>query len=286
MRSAELGANWGRSFGPVELDLVALQRLERDQNFGAAISDTSTQIFNSTSNTGESILRATARYVPQKDLMIESGLEGAYNFLNGRSSFISNSAPIALPGANPKVNEKRGEAITQASWRLCPGMGGGSGARFEFSTIAARAFLPAASTSSSPGLLVSWSPVAGTQIRVRAERVVGQLDFNNFIASSNFSSNGINAGNLMLRPGPALAIRRRFRISLLGQGRLVFSYTRENITDLVDYIPIGGGLDGPGNIPKATNNIYDLEMSMPLDRLGGEGTTLQARHGMERRGRA
>ena len=274
-RSAELGANWDRSFGPVELNLVALQRLERDQNFGAAISDTSRQIFNSTSNTGESIVRATARYVPEKDLMIESGLEGAYNFLNGRSSFVSNGAPILLPGANPKVNEKRGEAFTQASWRLSPQWAVEGGARFEFSTIAA-AGIPARSFDFlKPRLLVSWSPDSNTQIRARVERVVGQLDFSNFIASSNFSNSGISAGNLMLRPDQRWQYEGDFEYHFWDKGAFVFSYTRENITDLVDYIPIGGGLDGPGNIPKATNNIYNLQMSLPLDRLGAEGTTIK-----------
>jgi hypothetical protein len=274
-RSAEWGANWDRSFGPVELNLVALQRLERDQNFGAAIAPGSSQVFNSVSNTGESILRATVRYVPEQDLMIESGLEGAYNFLNGRSSFISNGAAIVLPGANPKVNEKRGEAFAQASWRLSPEWAVEAGTRFEFSTIAAQG-LPARSFDFlKPRLLVTWSPIANTQIRGRVERVVGQLDFTNFIASSNFSSNGINAGNLMLRPDQRWQYEGDFEYHFWDKGALVLSYTRENITDLVDFIPIGGGLDGPGNIPKATNNIYDVEMSLPLDRVGLEGTTIK-----------
>jgi hypothetical protein len=34
-------------------------------------------------------------------------------------------------------------------------------------------------------------------------------------------------------------------------------------------------LDGPGNISSATNNIYDLELSMPLDRLGWTGGTFK-----------
>ena len=275
IRSAELGANWDRSFGPVELNLVGLQRLERDQNFNAAIAASSTQIFNSVGDTGESILRATARYVPQTDLMIESGLEGAYNFLNGRSNFVSNGAPIALPGSNPKVNEKRGEAFAQASWRLSPEWSMEAGARFEFSTIAAQGIPSRSFDFLKPRLLVSWAPIPNTQIRFRAERVVGQLDFTNFIASSNFSQSGISAGNLMLRPDQRWQFEGDFEYHFWDKGALVLSYTREDITDLVDYIPIGGGLDGPGNIPKATNNIYDLEMSLPLDRLGAEGTTIK-----------
>ena len=275
VRSAELGANWDRSFGPVELNLVALQRLERDQNFGAAIAPGDTQIFNSASNTGESILRGTVRYVPQQSLMVESGLEGAYNFLSGRSTFVSNGASIVLPGANPKVNEKRGETFAQASWQLSPEWALEAGARFEFSTIAAQGIPSRSFDFLKPRLLVSWSPIADTQFRFRAERVVGQLDFSNFIASSNFSNNGINAGNLMLRPDQRWQFEGDFEYHFWDKGAVVLSYTREDITDLVDYIPIGSGLDGPGNIPKATNNIYDVEMSLPLDRLGAEGTTIK-----------
>ncbi len=274
-RSAELGANWDRNFGPVELNLVGLQRLERDQNFGAAIAANSTQIFNSVSDTGESILRATVRYVPEKDLMIESGLEGAYNSLKGNSSFISNGAAVALPGANPKVNEKRGEAFAQASWRLSPEWAVEAGAHFEFSTIAAQGIPSRSFDFLKPRLLVSWAPIPNIQIRARAERVVGQLDFTNFIASSNFSNAGISAGNIMLRPDQRWQFEGDLEYHFWDKGALVLSYTREDITDLVDYVPIGGGLDGPGNIPKSTNNIYDLEMSLPLDRLGAEGTTIK-----------
>ena len=275
IRSAELGANWDRSFGPFELHLLGLQRLERDQNDNAAIASNSTQIFHSVGDTSESILRATVRYVPEKDLMIESGLEGAYNSLNGHSSLVSNGAAITLPGGNPKVNEKRGEAFAQTSWRLSPEWALEAGARFEFSTIAATGIPARSFDFFKPRLLVSWSPIQSTQIRLRAERVVGQLDFNNFIASTNFASNGVNAGNLMLRPDQRWQFEGDFEYHFWDKGALVLSYTRENITDLVDYIPIGGGLDGPGNIPKATNNIYDVELSMPLDRLGWEGGTFQ-----------
>jgi TonB dependent receptor len=173
------------------------------------------------------------------------------------------------------VNEKRGEAFAQASWRLSPEWAVEAGAHFEFSTIAAQGIPSRSFEFVKPRLLVSWAPIANTQIRVRAERVVGQLDFNNFIASSNFSNNGISAGNIMLRPDQRWQFEGDFEYHFWDKGALVLSYTREDITDLVDYVPIGGGLDGPGNIPKSTNNIYDLEMSLPLDRLGAEGTTIK-----------
>lgn len=275
IRSAEAGANWDRYFGPVELTLVGLQRLERNEYFNASISSGVNQTFTSVADTGESILRSTVRYTPSPTLAFEGGLEADYNTLDGHSSFISNGAVIALPAGNPKVNEKRGEANIQASWKFAPDWSLEAGTRFEFSTISAQNIPSRVFSFIKPRLLLSWAPIPNMQLRARAERVVGQLNFDNFIASSNFSTNGVSAGNLAIKPDQRWQFEGDVEYHFWDKGALVLSYTRENITDLVDFIPIGGGLDGPGNIPKATNNLYNIELSMPLDRLGWDGGTFK-----------
>lgn len=274
-RSLEIGANWDRQFDGLELNLVALQRLERDQNFNAAINQAGTLTFHSVSDTSESIWRGSLRWVRSQTLMVEGGLEGAYNTLEGRSDFLSNGAPVVLPGANPKVNEKRGETSLQTTWKPLPEWQVESGVRFEFSTIGAEGVPSRSFDFLKPRLLVSWSPDARTQLRLRAERLVGQLDFSNFIASSNFANNGVSAGNLGLKPDQRWQFEGDYEYHFWNKGALVLTYMRENITDLVDYIPIGNGLDGPGNIPKAANSFYDMEMSLPADRLGVPGLTIK-----------
>lgn len=274
-RSAEAGANWDRYFGPLELTLVGLQRLERNEYYNASISSAATQVFTSTADTSESILRSTVRYTSSQSLTLESGLEADYNTLDGHSSFISSGTRIALPAADPKVNEKRGEANIQASWKFAPDWSLEAGTRFEFSAISAQGVPSRDFSFIKPRVLLSWAPMPNMQLRARAERVVGQLDFNNFIASSSFSTNGVSAGNLAIKPDQRWQFEGDFEYHFWDKGALVASYTRENITDLVDFIPIGGGLDGPGNIPKATNNIYNIELSMPLDRLGWDGGTFK-----------
>ncbi|MGZ5927887.1 MAG: TonB-dependent receptor plug domain-containing protein [Rhizomicrobium sp.] len=275
VRSAELGANWDHAFGQVELNLVALQRLERDQNFNASIASNTHQVFNSVSDLGESILRGTARWVQSQTLMIESGLEGVYNTLEGHSSFIANGTSVELPGANPKVNEKRGEISALATWRPLPDWQVIAGSRFEFSTIEAQGTPSRSFAFLKPRLLLSWAPIADMQIRARAEKLVGQLDFSNFIASSSFATNGVSAGNLQLKPDSRWQFEGDYEFHFWGKGAIVLTYMRENITDLVDYIPIGNGLDGPGNIPKASNNFYDFELSLPTDQLGVAGGTIK-----------
>ena len=71
IRSAELGANWDRFFGPMELTLVGLQRLQRDAYYNASISSGVNQTFTSVSDTSKSILRGTVRYVPVQTLTLE-----------------------------------------------------------------------------------------------------------------------------------------------------------------------------------------------------------------------
>src|ERR1700733_4017049 len=274
-RNAELGGNWDRHFGAIELNLVALQRLQRDQNDNASITPGQDQVFYSVADSGESILRATLRYLWSADLMLESGMEGAYNFLNGSSSYVSNGASIVLPGANPEVNEKRGEAFVQSSWKIAPDWSLEAGARVEHSTIAALGIPSRSFTFLKPRALLSWQATDSSQFRLRIERTVGQLDFTNFIASSNFSQNGANAGNENLEPDQHWQFEGDYEYHFWERGAFLLSITRDYATNLVDYVPIGDGLDGPGNLPHGLLTTYDVEMSVPLDRLGITGGTLK-----------
>lgn len=275
LRNAELGGNWDRHFGAVELNLVVLQRLQRDQNDNASITPGQDQVFNSVGDSGESILRGTLRYFWSPDLTLEGGMEGAYNFLNGASSYVSNGVLIPLPGANPEVNEKRGEAFVQSSWKIAPDWSLEAGLRGEFSTITAKGIPSRSFAFLKPRAVLSWQATDTSQFRLRTERVVGQLDFTNFIASSNFSQNGINAGNENLVPDRHWQFEGDYEYHFWDRGAFLLSITRDYATDLVDYIPIGDGLDGPGNLPHGLLTTYDVEISAPLDRLGITGGTLK-----------
>ena len=275
LRNAELGGHWDRHFGQVELNLVALQRLQRDQNDNASLTPGQDQLFHSIADSGESILRATLKYLWSPELMLEGGMEGAYNFLNGHSNFVANGTLVPLPGANPVVNEKRGEAFVQSSWKIAPDWSLEAGARVEYSTILAQNILSRSFTFFKPRLLLSWSPTEASQFRLRAERTVGQLDFTNFIASSNFSQNGVNAGNENLVPDQHWQFEGDYEYHFWDRGAFLLSITRDYATDLVDYVPIGEGLDGPGNLPHGLLTTYDVEASVPLDRLGITGGTLK-----------
>jgi outer membrane receptor protein involved in Fe transport len=103
------------------------------------------------------------------------------------------------------------------------------------------------------------------------ERAVGQLDFPSFVASSNFAGNGVAAGNPQLQPDRRWQYEIAFERHFWGKGALVATLLHEEITDLLDYIPVGGGLDAPGNIAKAGSDTLLVNGIVPLDKLGFTG---------------
>jgi hypothetical protein len=97
---------------------------------------------------------------------------------------------------------------------------------------------------------------------------VGQLNFNDFVASSNLSGYGVAAGNTNMRPDQRWQLEASLERHFWEKGALVFGVLHEEIKDLRDYVPVGGGLDAPGNIPHATSEKYSIGGTIPLDFLG------------------
>lgn len=270
VRNGEFGSHWQGLVGKVNVETLVLQRLghENDSNTSAALG--SSAIFLSRNDTGESIARLTARYSLSPELSFEAGGEGAFNYLNGRSSYVSNGSPVSVPNANLYVDETRGEAFASATWKVTPALTVEAGARFEFSTISARgdSSLTRSFFYPKPRLLVSWSPDDKSQFRLRVEKKLGQLNFTDFAASSNLSGYGISAGTLNLRPEQRWQFEGAIERHFWERGGLVLSVLHEEVTDLEDYVPVGGGLDAAGNIPHATQEKFSLGGTVPLDFLG------------------
>ena len=265
-----------------ELTVLALQRLDQYDYDNTARDPSGNSMFGLSRDTGESIARATLRYRWSPSLTLESGMEGAYNTLKGASSFVQNGTLVPLPAANSRVGERRGEVFAQASWNISPQWALEAGTRAEFSRISALGVPSRSLSFVKPRLLLTYAPRDWGQLRLRAEKVVGQLDFSNFVANADFAGNGVSAGNLTLNPDQRWQFEAAWEYHFWSRGALVLSAMNEQIRDLVDYVPIGTtGRDGPGNIDHATNNEYRIDLTLPLDEgaldgLGPEGGTLKA----------
>jgi hypothetical protein len=272
-KSGELGLHWNRKFGSYELETLLLQRLGRGTYINTYDAPGYSALFGSKNNSGESIARATVRYNPDSSLTFETGLEGAYNFLDGSSNYSENGVDIPLPSANAQVDEKRGEVFGQATWKFATDWMAEAGARFEYSRIGETGYTTLSRTFfyPKPRFVLTWTPAKDMQIRLRYERVLGQLDFNNFVASANLGASGVDAGNPELEPDRHTQYEISFQYDFWSKGSFLVKFMHDEVSGVVDNIPVTGSsgvFDAPGNIGDGTNNQITVQLTLPLDRLG------------------
>jgi hypothetical protein len=282
----EIGADFTTRIGPkTELKLLALQSLRRrthdsTSDEGGVLTDLSEAY-----TAGESILRATATYEPSPSLSVEGGGEGAYNFLDGRTRLAEDNVAVAVPNANARVQEKRGEAFVTATWRIGKRVALEATARAEASTISQQGDISSSESFffPKPRVLLTWSPSEDFQVRTRFEREVSQLDFADFVAKANLSSGVVSAGNGNLQPERRWVVEAALEKHFWTSADVVLTLRHQALQQVIDQVPVDG-FNAPGNIGNGRRDVVQLDLTLPLERFGlkggllkGSGTWLHSR---------
>jgi outer membrane receptor protein involved in Fe transport len=283
--TAELGARLERVLGPrTSLEVFLLQQVGRDpvtDEFtadapAAAITgDDRSADFALAKTTGESIARASLKFDSSRTLSFQAGGEGDYNWLASRTSFVENGAPVALPAANVQVTETRGEAFGTATLQARPNLTLEGALKVEASRIAAAGDVTSARALifPKPRAAVTWSPDPADQVRVRVEREVGQLNFDDFTAqTAGLNTGTVHAGNPELNPQQDWVVEAAYERHFWGAGDATVTVRHYQLTDVIDRAPIqdssGAFFDAPGNIGSGTKDEVAFALTLPTDRLG------------------
>ena len=235
------------------------------------------QLFRLDSRTAESIGRAVFNFRQSPVLSWEGGGEFAYNTLQSATAFTLNGVVVPLPAARVLVQEKRGELFAKAVWRVLPTLTLEGRVREEGSNIASAGDVILEKTLyyTKPRLFVTWAPDEQTQVRVRLERVVGQLNFNAFVAQTSLASGVVTAGNPNLAPERDWVGEAAFERRFWGQASAALTLRRTEITDAVDRAPFGA-FDAPANIGDGSKDEAIASLTLPLDHLGWKGARFTA----------
>ncbi|EJL33302.1 outer membrane receptor protein [Caulobacter sp. AP07] len=266
----EIGGRFERALtSRWKLEALALHHATRTRAGDHALEGAETSATRLNAEAAETIARALARR-EAPGLTVELGGEAALNVLDSRSALEENGVAIALPSANVRVEERRGEVFATAAWRARPTLTIEAGARIEASRLrqTGDSQLEKTFLYPKPRLLVTWARDEHHQLRLELERRVGQLDFEDFVSSTSLTSNTVTAGNPDLEPDKTWRLAATWERRFGKAGAIVLTVRHDEIADAVDRVPIVGpgyAFDAPGNIGHATRDEIELNASLPLE---------------------
>ncbi len=280
----ELGADYQFALGPGKLKLIAYHRYE-DSPFTNAVTTTFANgaapqgsRFVQDADEAETILRSEYTFGAAGGNIV-AAVEGVRNFLEIDSALAVRDAagelqPVELPGASDRVDEDRIDGGLTYSRSLVGNLQLQLSAGAEYSQIsqAGPTGLTRSFVRPKGFAALDWKVSEALNIAARAERVVGQLNFFDFIASVDLDQDREDVSNANLVPEQSWVyeVEASWRLGALGNLNLRTFF--EDITDIVDQIPIEGGGQAPGNLPSA--RFYGIEGNATLlsDRFGWKGT--------------
>ena len=231
------------------------------------------QRFESVGDASETILRSLLRWERSETLTFEGGGEVAFNRLDVAQAYSEGGVAVPLPSASVTVEETRGELFGKATWAINEDLSLESGLRLEASTISQSGDAEQEKSFyfAKPRLLLTWTPMENNQLRVRFEREVGQLDFGDFAASAELSDQNVLGGNVDLEPEERWISEITYERRFWGDGVVSIGYRHDEIANVIDRIPLDGGLSAVGNIGDATLDQLSVNLTIPTDRLGIAG---------------
>ena len=261
---AEIGVDWTRSLAnDWSLKLLSLSALDNTNQQSLVFSErpvgtqTSNSVFDSRKKSFETVARATMSKVGTQNIIPKFGGEIAYNRLNSdlalRLEDANGITEIILPAANVLVEELRGEAFANLTWKASKNMIVETGLSVELSEISVsgdaentRSFVFAKPFAS---LVYDISP--GVQIRFDGRQSVGQLNFSDFAASASASNDRVTAGNPELGPDQTTRVSTALDLRSKSGSALNVEVYHEWRNDILEQIILPSGAQGLGNAGNA-----------------------------------
>jgi outer membrane receptor protein involved in Fe transport len=171
------------------------------------------------------------------------------------------------------VEEKRAEVFAVATWRASSTLTIEGALRRESSTVTSDGDVVLEKTLNylKPRASLTWAPSPAQQVRLRVEREVSQLNFDDFVASSNSVNTGsVQVGNPDLSPQQAWVMEAAYERRFWGTGAAIMTLRHAELTDVIDRAPVFGAAgavaDAPGNIGDGTKDEATASLTVPLSR--------------------
>ncbi len=285
----ELGGDYEFAAGPGRLKLIGLHRLEgqpqttRTQTRFLDDRPLAGSEFRRDIQQGESIFRSEYTF-PALGGSFVAAMEGALNFLDIDADLLVRDGagllqPAVLAGASARVDEERADAGLTYSRALAPALQFQASLGGEFSRLSQSGPFGLTREFVRPKGFVAldWKAARTLNLAGRIERNVGQLNFFDFIARVDLDLGRADGSNANLVPPQSwiYELETSVRLGAFGNANLRGFY--EDITDIVDQIPLVGGGQAVGNLPAARRYGVNGDVTLLSDGIGWNGTRVDLR---------
>jgi TonB dependent receptor/TonB-dependent Receptor Plug Domain len=271
--------------GPGRLKLIALESFTHGDFRSESLLDiggspTTGTLYTRINDSGERIARGEYGWRMLGADMQLSG-EAAFNRLDqvGRlfvyAPAAQDFAEVPFPSGVGGVREQRYEGILSIGFPLSSHLTAQMAAGAEQSTISQTGAGALSRSFQRPkgSLRLAWAPEEGLNVSLEVARRVGQLNFNDFLASVSLVDNNQSAGNNQLRPQQSWETTLEATKSLGPWGSVTLTLFDHRVEDFITYLPVTGG-EARGNIDSARRYGLKLNASIELAQIGWRGARL------------
>ena len=258
------------------------QPVSTQRNFNSTAIQTQLRETTTDNQTTEAIGRFEFNWAGIKDHSVQLNAEAAYNELDGSlTQFVDKGkgpVTVAVPGANTRVEEVRGDFLLKDTWSLSVfKLDYGLGAETSKISQSGDAELERNFFFLKPQAVLGYSPNKSNQTRIRLAREVAQLDFNDFVSSVVLEDDDLALGNPNLQPDTTwiaeLGHERRFgKLSVIK-----VTLFHHWVSDVMDLLPLTPTFEVPGNIGDGRRWGVEIENTLPLETLGLTGARLDVK---------
>jgi hypothetical protein len=276
----EVGVHYERAFGRATFETQLLERLSRNTSSENDLRPPTPSLFDTAGGLDESAVRSALRFKKDDRINIEAFAEGAFNDVDNNSAEQIAGVTQTIPAPDVTVAETRLETGATLNWKPTPAFGLDGTLKLERTDISATGDVHLDHTLAywKPRVILTWSIDKDTQLRLRAEHEVGQINFGYFATYTEYASDQLRVGNADIRPQRDWVGEAVFERHFWNGADLTLTARELQLQDVVDLAPLNsaqGVLDGVTNIGNGHQTDFIANVTVPLKHFGLDNTMIK-----------
>ena len=255
--------------GAMDLRAVMTRRDGEQESANSLTEDGSTSRSSSGEETSETATRATVRWRMNQRWTVEAGGAWALNTLDGDSTATIDGVLQDIDGSTASVEETRAAALAVVTWIPRSDMSVHFGGRIEqFKLNSSNAPGELSLTDVIPRADMTWNLQNDWVLRLSAEREVGQLDLDLFLAETNLDNSLNTAGAATLEPVRDWTYRAELERRFGERGLIRLQAQRREVENPISRILTPEGDVTSANIGPETYDSLEGRFEFDLARIG------------------